>query len=105
DEVEFRQTEIISIKFPLKLASVSQVDSKTSPAVQLADVMIGAAIEMANSLRARQTGRLQPKAVLALYADHQIIHMLPSLDFNGQRRFRRGTQAAQVIDYFSQFHV
>ncbi len=105
DKVEFRQTEITSIEFPLKLASVSQVDSKTSPSVQLADVMIGAAIEMANSLRGRQAGGLDPETVLALYGDDQIIHMLPSLDFDEQRRFRQGTQAAQVIDYFSQFHV
>lgn len=105
DEVEFWQSEIASIKFPLKLALVKQVDSKTSPAVQLADVMIGAAIEMANSLGGRRSGGLEPEAVLTLYADDQLIHMLPSLNFDEQRRFRRGTQAAQVIDYFSQFHV
>ena len=104
DEIEFRQSEIASIRFPLKLASVSQVDSKTSPAVQLADVMIGAAIEVTNSLTGQRTGGLEPEAVLALYADDQIIHMFPSLDFDEQRRFRRGTQAAQVIDYFSQFY-
>jgi hypothetical protein len=34
-EIEFHQTEIASIKFPLKLTEVTQVDSKTSPAVQL----------------------------------------------------------------------
>ena len=72
--------------------------------MQLADVMIGAAIEVGNSLKGKQTGGLDPEAVLALYADDQIIHMLPSLDFAEQRRFRQGTQAAQVIDYFSQFH-
>ncbi|BAU57790.1 hypothetical protein HH1059_10910 [Halorhodospira halochloris] len=104
DEIEFRQSEIASIRFPLKLVSVSQVDSKTSPAVQLADVMIGAAVEMARSLSGRRTGPLDPEAVLALYADNQLIHMLPSLDFEEQRRFRQGTQAAEVIDYFSQFH-
>lgn len=105
DEAEFRQTEITSIKFPLKLTSVSQVDSKNSPAVQLADVMIGAAIETAKSIRGRRTGGLDPEAVLALYADDQIIHLLPTVDFDEQLRFRRGTQAAEVIDYFSQFHV
>jgi hypothetical protein len=105
DEVEFRQTEITSIQFPLKLAAVGHVDSKASPAVQLADVMIGAAIEVANSFRGKQTGRLDPEAVLTQYSDDQIIHMFPSLDFDEQRRFRQGTQAAQVIDYFSQFHV
>jgi hypothetical protein len=105
NEIEFKQSEIASIKFPLKLQSINQVDSKNSPAVQLADVMIGAAIEMANSINGRQTRGLSPDAVLALYADDQIIHMFPSLNFDEQKKFRKGTQAAQVIDYFSQFHV
>ena len=50
DAIELRQTAIASFKFPLKLAAVTQVDSKASPAVQLADVMIGAALEAANRL-------------------------------------------------------
>jgi hypothetical protein len=103
--VEFRQSEIASIKFPLKLTSVEQVDSKTSPAVQLADVMIGAAIEVTKIITGRKTKGLEPDALLDLYADEQIIHMFPSLDFKEQRRFRSGTQAAEVIDYFSRFNV
>ena len=47
DEIELRQTEIASFKFPLKLTEVRQVDFRVSPAVQLADVMIGAALEAA----------------------------------------------------------
>ena len=100
-DIEFRQSEIARIKFPLKLTSVIQVDSKTSPAVQLADVMIGAAIEAANTLTEQRTGGLDPEAVMPLYADHQIIHLLPSIDFDAQKRFRQGTQAAEVIDYFA----
>ena len=100
-EIEFHQSEIASIKFPLKLVEVKQVDSKTSPAVQLADVVIGAAIEAANNLAGLRSGGPDPDAVLSLYADDQFIHMIPSIDFEEQRRFRRGTQAAEVIDYFS----
>lgn len=100
-EIEFRQSEIATIKFPLKLAKVTQVDSKTSPAVQLADVMIGAAIEGGSRLAGLRSGGLDPEAVLSQYADHQFIHMIPSIDFEEQRRFRQGTQAAEVIDYFS----
>lgn len=37
DVVTFRQSEIARITFPLKLQSVTQVDSRNSPAVQLAD--------------------------------------------------------------------
>ncbi|AEA82566.1 DUF3800 domain-containing protein [Stutzerimonas kunmingensis] len=105
DAITFRQSEIASITFPLKLQSVTQVDSKTSPAVQLADVMIGATIEEANTLTGQRGGSLDAQRVLALYADHQLIHMLPSIDFEEQKRFRQGTQATQVIDYFAQnFH-
>lgn len=100
-EIEFRQSEIATIKFPLKLAEVAQVDSKASPAVQLADVMIGAAIEAGNNLAGLRSGGPNPEAVLSLYADHQFIHLIPSADFEEQRRLRQGTQAADVIDYFS----
>jgi len=100
-EVEFRQSKIATIKFPLKLTEVTQVDSKSSPAVQLADVMIGAAIEAGNRIAGLRSGGLDPEAVLSLYADNQLIHMIPSIDFEEQRLFRQGTQAAEVIDYFS----
>jgi hypothetical protein len=103
--VEFRESKIARIKFPLKLASVAHVDSKTSPAVQLADVMIGAAIDAATTLTGRRSGGLDANAVLGLYADHQFIHMMPSIDFAEQRRFRQGSQAAELIDYFAaHFH-
>ena len=69
--------------------------------MQLADVMIGAAIEAANNLVGLRSGGPDPEAVMSLYADHQFIHMIPSIDFEEQRRFRQGTQAAEVIDYFS----
>lgn len=98
---EFRQSEIASLKFPLQLTEVVQVDSKDSPAVQLADVMIGSALEVANVLTGQRTTGLNAEDVLALYADDQIIHLLPSLDFVEQKRFRQGTQAAQTIDYFA----
>lgn len=100
-EIEFRQTEITSLKFPLKLAEVMQVDSKTSPAVQLADVMIGAAIEAANTMTGQRSGGPDPESVMSLYADNQFIHLCPNLDFDEQRSFRQGTQSAELIDYFA----
>lgn len=100
-DIEFRQSEIARIKFPLKLTSVTQVDSKSSPAVQLADVMVGAAIEAANTLTGLRAAAMDPEAVLSQYADHQFIHLVPSLDFEEQKQFRQGAQAAEMIDYFS----
>src|SRR5690242_3656612 len=60
-EVELRQSEIANFKFPLKLTEVRQVDSKVSPAVQLADVMIGAALEAANVMTGLRDGGLDPE--------------------------------------------
>lgn len=101
EEVEFRATEITSLRFPLKLTEVTQVDSKDSPAVQLADVMIGAAIEAANSLTGARSNGLDPEALMHLYRDDQFIHMLPNIDFEEQRRFRSGGQNGKAIDYLA----
>lgn len=100
-EVEFRQSQIATIRFPLKLTSVTEVDSKTSPAVQIADVLIGAAIEAANGLTGLRSSLLDSKAVMSLYRDDQLIHMVPSIDFADPKRFRQGAQAAELIEYFA----
>lgn len=100
-EVELRQSAIASFKFPLKLTQVRQVDSKASPAVQLADVMIGAALEAANTMTGLRSGGLDPEALMSLYAEDQFIHLIPDIDFEAQRQFRKGTQASAVIDYFA----
>lgn len=99
--IEFHVSEIASLRFPLKLTEVLQVDSKTSPAVQLADIMIGATIEAGNRLTGERSDGLDPEMVLSLYRDDQIIHLIPSIDFEEQRRFRQGSQSSAMIDYLS----
>lgn len=101
-EAEFRQSALASIRYPLKLSEVTQVDSKTSPAVQLADVLIGATIESAQRMTGRIADGLDPQRLGELYRDDQLIHMLPSVDLEEQREFRKGTQAAALIDYFAE---
>lgn len=104
-EAEFQQSEIARIKFPLKLQAVTQVDSVASPAVQIADVMIGATIEAAKVVTGRREGGIDGGAVLGAYKPDQFIHLVPSIDFDAQRKFRAGTQANEVIDYFAEnFH-
>ena len=100
---EFKQSEIARIKFPLKLQSVTQIDSVSSPAVQIADVMIGATIEAVKMVTGRRAAGINGKAVLEAYGLDQFIHLVPSIDFEAQRKFRTGTQADQVIDYFARY--
>lgn len=104
--VEFQQSEIARIKFPLKLQAATQVDSVASPAVQIADVMIGATIEAAKVIAGLRDAGIDGAAVLGAYKPDQFIHLVPSIDFEAQRNFRAGTQADKVIDYFAKhFHV
>lgn len=68
--------------------------------MQLADLMIGAAIEATNALTRQRAGALDAQEGAVLYADHHPIHMLPLIDYDQQKRFRQRTQAPQAIDYF-----
>lgn len=100
-EAEFRSSNIATVKFPLKLTEVVQVNSKSSPAVQLADVMIGAVVEAGNTLIGERTGGLDPQVLLSLFGDEQLIHLVPDLDFEAQKAFREGSHGAELIDYFA----
>lgn len=100
DEVSFKETEITTLKFPLKLRSVSQIDSKDSPGVQLADVLVGGIIDSSKAITGKKVNEYNSR-IVDLYKDNQLIHLLPSKDFEEQKKFRKGTQGSEVIDYFS----
>ena len=102
EKIEFRTTQETTLKFPLELTEVKHVDSKMSAAVQLADVLIGVAIDAANHLAGLRTGGLDPEQVFSLYQDQQLICLAPDLDFEAQRRFREGSQSSELIDYFAE---
>ncbi|AMK26124.1 hypothetical protein [Sphingobium sp. TKS] len=75
---EFRMSAAARVRFPLQLTQLIQVDSRTSPAVQIADILVGAVIEAGNTLAGVRSAGLDPRAVLSLYAEDQLIHLLPS---------------------------
>jgi len=101
EQVEFEVTRNTTMRFPLKLQSVSQVDSKASPSVQIADVMVGAALHAVHGTFTNGAALLDPDEVFALYAEDQMIHLVPSLDFDEQRAFSAGSRASELIDYFA----
>ncbi|WP_276784472.1 DUF3800 domain-containing protein [Thalassolituus oleivorans] len=100
DEVSFKETELTTLKFPLKLASVSQIDSRDSPGVQLADVLVGGIIDSSKAITGKKVNDYN-RRIVNLYKDNQLIHLLPNIDFTEQKKFRKGTQGSEVIDYFS----
>ncbi|AVB30087.1 MULTISPECIES: DUF3800 domain-containing protein [Proteus] len=96
---EFKMSEIASIRYPLKLKSVKQVDSKLSPAVQLCDVLIGSAISgVRDLLHGKPTPIYSP---LKLYEGNQLIHFTPNIDFKEQKKFRNNGQGNEYIDFIA----
>lgn len=104
ESVDFRASDIAHFSFPLKLSAVNQVDSKASPAVQIADILIGAATEAANALcgvREASEVRLDPQAVYSLYTEEQLIHLVPTRDFDAEMKLRKDSRSAELIDYLA----
>jgi len=102
DGVAFKETELTTLKFPLKLRSVSQADSKDSPGVQLADVLVGGIIDSSKAITGKKVNDYNNR-IVDLYKDNQLIHLLPSMDFEEQKKFRKETQGIEVIDYFLRY--
>ena len=98
---EFKQTAITSLAFPLKLSTVSQQDSHLSHSVQLVDILIGGVIEHMMALAGLVEKNDYNQAIIGLYGDSNIIHMLPNLNFEENKQFRSGTQAHAFIDFMS----
>lgn len=97
----FKQTKITTLAFPLKLSRVLQVDSRTSRGVQLADLLIGGMIEHSMSLTGEVERTAYNQAVIELYGESDLIHLLPNLNFEENKEFRQGTKASQLIEFFA----
>lgn len=100
EKISFKNTELTTTNFPLKLKSVSQVNSIESSGVQLADILIGGVMDSSKAITGVKINDYNKK-IIGLYKDNQLIHLIPSLNFEQQKEFRKGTQGDQVIDYFS----
>lgn len=103
ENAKFKGSEIASIQFPLKLKNVNQGDSKLSPSVQLCDVLIGRTISDIREFAENKS--LSTCSVLNLYGDDQLIHFVPDIDIEQQKRFRSGSQGNELINFIAkQFH-
>ncbi|MCD4742076.1 MAG: DUF3800 domain-containing protein [Desulfobacteraceae bacterium] len=100
NKISFKETSLTAIKFPLKLKSVEQVDSKLSYGVQLSDILVGGIMDSAKAITGKKINQYNKK-ISELYCENQLIHLLPNLDFKMQKEFRHNTESEKLIDYFS----
>ena len=103
EKKEFRTNQETTLRFPLRLTEIKYVNSRENAAVQLADLLIGIAIDATNHRSGLRSGGLDPEEVFANYQEQQLICLAPNLDFEAQRRFREGSQSSELIDYFAQY--
>lgn len=97
----FKCTEITSISFPLRLSRVEQQDSKDRYGIQLADILIGGLIEYSMSQFGVVGKNSYNQAIIKLYNDANIIHLLPTLDFKQSAELRKGSQVGEYIEFIS----
>lgn len=97
----FYATKLTTLNFPLKLSDVSQEKSHLSYGVQLADVLIGGVIEFCTSSAGLVDKNNYNQRILELYSDHNIIHLLPSINFEEDKDFRCGTQGYDIVEYMA----
>ncbi|WP_444916321.1 DUF3800 domain-containing protein [Microbulbifer sp. JMSA003] len=97
----FRLSQLTKLKFPLKLVSITQVDSKKSSGVQLADILVGGIIDGSKAITGRKTNEYN-NIIYKLYKDNQLIHLLPNSNISENNNFRRGSQSNEMINYFEE---
>lgn len=95
----FRQTSITTLRFPLRMSAVSQVDSQDSRGVQIADLLVGGVIEHFRAMVGAIKKTEYNQSIPDLYGETNFIHLLPNLNFVETKEFRRGTQAGEFIDF------
>lgn len=98
---EYVHSKIVGIKYPLKLSAITQVDSKNSPPVQLADTLIGAVLDSVNALFNSVHTKYTEKLISLFDGHENFSFTLPSKDFKREKEMRKGTQANEIIDFYA----
>jgi len=98
---EYVHSKNVGIKYPLKLSGITQVDSKNSPPVQLADTLIGALLDSVNALLNSVHTEYKEKLISLFDCHENFSFILPSKDFEREKEMRKGTQANEIINFYA----
>jgi hypothetical protein len=101
ENISFKSTKISSFNFPLKLSAVEQKDSKSSFAIQLADLLVGAVVEHCMSMIGIVKKNDYNQKIMEHYSDLNLLHMLPSTDFEHNKKFRQNNQNYEFVDFIA----
>ena len=101
DNVSFPQSDITSFNFPLMITEVTQEDSKNKFGLQMADLLVGGAIEHAMSQMGLIKKNDYNQKIASLYRTENFIHLLPSTDFEGNVTRFKDTDSFDFIEFIT----
>ena len=73
--ISFKETDVTTLSFPLKLRGVSQIDLKDSTGIQLTNVLIGGLLDSSKAITGVKVNDYNKK-IVELYKDNQLIHYI-----------------------------
>lgn len=101
DEQHFKISDLCEVKYPLQLQGVREGESHIECGLQLADVLAGGVVAGLKATTGKGVVNAYTSAVNHQYSDHNIMHMLPDLDFAETRQRFAGTEMTASIDHIS----
>ncbi|RJP56936.1 MAG: DUF3800 domain-containing protein [Candidatus Auribacter fodinae] len=101
-EKSFKITQQTKLTYPLKVKNVVQRDSTSCYGLQLADILVGGAVEFTMAERGLIPKTDYNQEIISLYNDSNCLCLVPSLDFEEQREYQRENQSSEFIDFIAQ---
>lgn len=101
DEKHFKISDLCEVNYPLQLQDVGEGESHIECGLQLADVLAGGVIAGLKATAGIGPVNDYTSNVSQSYSDHNLMHMLPDLDFAETRQRFEGTQMTASVDHIS----
>ncbi len=97
----FRISNVCTMRYPLDLKGIREAESTREVGLQLADLLAGGIVAATEALCSPQGPDAYTSEILALYSDDNLMHLVPTLDFDDIARDFAGSQAGMAIDFMT----
>lgn len=102
DKKSYQITDTTKVFFPLKLQSIEQKDSKASFSIQLADLLVGGAVEHYKAQNDLVAKNGYNQKVIESYNNINLLTMFPNIDFESTKKSKQNNQSYEFVDFIAQ---
>lgn len=97
----FRLSNFAALTFPLRLKHVRSGDSRDFYGLQLADILVGGAVDIAYCKIGLKPETYYTSRLESLYTFENFLHLFPSIDFSETRERFANNQSSEFINFLS----